>query len=128
MEVKFPIGLLLLDCLEVDPYESYSELADDLEMIDVENQEYAGWDADSFVIALWVANREGGSNWLGIRRISSTPNPGAFERAVCRDLDLTEGLGITPEPGEAPISLLRRIDDAIAVANRSWRRWRKRRR
>jgi len=66
--MRFPVFLLMKDSREVVKYLSIYAMQADLEVIDIENEEYSAWDADGVALELgtqkpvWISLEEKGAD------------------------------------------------------------------
>jgi len=120
---QFPIGLLAKDCGELALYESLSELEEGVEIIDVENDEYAGWDAANYSIRLAVHSAKVAQGWLRVDRASAEPQAQEFIRAV-EQFATSAGVSATVGVGEQPIEFLRRVEGVTPTQARRPSGWR----
>ena len=54
MEIRFPVLILAKDCGDILKFGSIAEMQRYMERIDVENDEYAAWDANGCALGLVV--------------------------------------------------------------------------
>lgn len=120
MLARFPVALLSRDCGEVTIYEDLAELEQSVEVIDVENQEYSGWDDECFEIRLQIISASLRTGWLQVIRASPSPQKSLFYEAVIK-FGESEHVSILPEPSETPMAFLRKIEGAISVRPRARR-------
>lgn len=125
MPPQFPIAVLTKDSKDLALYDSPDELEQGIEIIDVENEEYGGWDALGFEVNFFVNSIDAERGWLGIRRASAEPSTKNFIDAI-RLFATREGIEFDPLPDEQPVVFLSRLESQIASKPRTRRNWWKR--
>ncbi len=109
MEVQFPVFLVARDgrSTDVRSFSSLETMESYLEPIDVEDDEYLGWDADGVALRFKVDTSSGGRHWL--RAIST----GVMDReGLCESITrhaLKLGIMVETEAACLPVDLLRQV-------------------
>ena len=136
-DVCFPIALLASDCGEIESFDSMADLEGSVEALDVANDEYSGWDSDSYQIQLslgpelagedtpsgmliprrWMSPNEG---WLCVLRSSEDPDEEKFARALGDYFDRIAP-DITRQVGESVIQFLIRTESLLEKRKRQKR-------
>jgi hypothetical protein len=123
MDVQFPVFLVARDgrSTDVRPFSSLEAMESYLEPIDVEDDEYLGWDADGVALRFKVDTSGGGRHWLKVISTGVMDRAGLCESITRHALKL--GIRVATEEECLPVDLLRQVKFVEEEQRRLRRHW-----
>ncbi len=120
----YPILYCDTRAILVDFLRSREEAEADIEIPDIQGEDYLAWDARGFRVRLLCRDSSGEPGWLEVEVLGDQPDADReFLENLITQFGKEQGVDIRPAPGETLLQYAERVDERVSFRKWTERAW-----